>query len=99
MQDDDLERESRRAERHIESAERGASEGAHVEGFDYEDDTVEGALPEPNLEPQDPNSTDEGAPLEALEDLETRDGDRYLTLIIQIRGVIVPGDPERMRDT
>jgi hypothetical protein len=69
MQDDDQDEEDRRAERHIEQVRRAAGEGAHVEGVDYEGDTVEGAPPESNLEPQDRELNDEGAP---LEDPDTR---------------------------
>ena len=73
MQDDDQSEEHRRAERHIERVKLEAGEGAHVEGVDYEGDTVEGELPESNLEPQDHNSTDEGAPLEAPDTDTDRD--------------------------
>jgi hypothetical protein len=75
MQDDDLDRESNQAERHIERVRREAGEGAHVEGVDYEGETVEGALPESNFEPQDQSQDDEGAPLEAPEEPDTRAGD------------------------
>ena len=66
MQDDDQGEEDRRTERHIERVKREAGEGAHVEGVDYEGNTVEGAQPESNLGPQDRITTDEGAPLEGL---------------------------------
>ena len=73
MQDDDQGEEDRRTERHIERVKREAGEGAHVEGVDYEGDTVEGAQPESNREPQDRITTDEGAPLEGPDTRPSRD--------------------------
>jgi hypothetical protein len=65
MQDEQDTGESKRAERHIARVKRAAGEGAHVEGVEYEGDVVEGGYPEANREPQDHDTTLEGAPLEA----------------------------------
>jgi hypothetical protein len=74
MQDDDQDRQSRRADRHIDRLRRRAGEGAHVEGIEYEGDVAEGEYPESNLEPQDRDSTGEGAPLQAPDEPMSRDG-------------------------
>ena len=73
MEDDEEQQAERIVDRHAARVRRAAGEGAHVEGVDYEGDTVEGALPESNLEPQDRDLNDEGAPLEAPDTDE--DGD------------------------
>jgi hypothetical protein len=73
MQNDDQGEEDRRAERHIERVKREAGEGAHVDGVRYEGDVAEGELPESNLEPQDSNSIDEGAPLKEPDTPTSRD--------------------------
>jgi hypothetical protein len=75
-QDDDQDGESRRAERHIDQVKRQAGEGAHVEGVPYEGDVAEGGPPESNQETQEPNSTGEGAPLEAPDEPMSRDEER-----------------------
>jgi hypothetical protein len=50
-----------------------AGEDAHVEGIDYEGDTVEGEPPVSNLELQDREVNNEGAPLKDRATRTSRD--------------------------
>jgi len=75
MQDDEEREAERRADRHSAKVRRAAGEGAHVEGVRYEDDIAEGAYPESNIDPNNRDATGEGAPLEAPDASDSRDGD------------------------